>query len=83
VRRRVRTTPFALAFDLPSFPKPPPPPQPDPLDQARGELWEGFEFAEPADQLALFRRALAEPDVLDAKLVFEVQVYRHTRRSSD
>jgi hypothetical protein len=60
------------AFDLPSFPEPPPPPSPNPLDQARGELWEAFETAEPADQPALFWRALAEPDMLDAELAFEM-----------
>jgi hypothetical protein len=65
----------AQAFDLPPLPAPPPPPEPptpDPLDQARGELWETFEAAEPAEQPALFRRALAEGELLDAELAFEM-----------
>src|SRR5215210_7573717 len=60
----------AGAFDLPPLPEPPPPPPPDPLDQARGELWEEFEAAEPAEQLALFRQALVDREVLDAELAF-------------
>ncbi|HEY3230230.1 MAG TPA: SEC-C metal-binding domain-containing protein, partial [Roseiflexaceae bacterium] len=62
----------ARAFDLPSFPEPPPPPSPNPLDQARGELWEAFEAADAEEQPALFRGALAEPDMLDAELAFEM-----------
>jgi hypothetical protein len=60
------------AFDLPAFPEPPPPTQPDPLDQARGELWEAFEAADAEEQPTLFERALAEPDLLDAELAFEM-----------
>jgi hypothetical protein len=59
----------ARAFDPPPLPEPPPP---DPLDQARGELWEAFKAAQPAEQPALFQRALAEPDVFDAELAFEM-----------
>ena len=62
----------ARGFDLPTLPEPPRLPPPDPLDQARGELWDEFEAAEPADQPALFRRALADRELLDAELAFEM-----------
>src|SRR5215216_4229688 len=53
-------------------PELPPPPPPDPLDQARNALWEEFGAAEGAKLPALFQRALAEPDLLDAELAFEM-----------
>lgn len=62
----------AQPFDLPPLPEPPPPPPPDPLDQARNALWEEFEAVEGAELPALFQRALAEPDLLDAELAFEM-----------
>jgi hypothetical protein len=55
--------------ELPPLPDAPPP---SPLDQARSELWGEFESAEPAEQPALFRRALAERELLDAELAFEM-----------
>src|SRR5689334_13915973 len=60
------------AFDLPPLPEPPPPPPRDPLDQARDELWEKFKAAESAEQPSLFRRALADRELLDAELAFEM-----------
>jgi len=72
VQRAATQREVAQAFDLPSFPEPTPPPQPNPLDQAHRELWEAFEAADAEEQPALFRRALAEPDVLDAELAFEM-----------
>ncbi|HEY3230223.1 MAG TPA: SEC-C metal-binding domain-containing protein [Roseiflexaceae bacterium] len=62
----------AQAFDLPPLPEPPPPPARSPLERARGELWEEFEATAPAGQPALFRRALADREVLDAELAFEM-----------
>jgi SEC-C motif len=62
----------AGAFDLLPLPEPPPPPPPDPRTQARNELWEAFDAADAQEQPVLFRRALAEPDVLDAELAFEM-----------
>src|SRR6266545_2690902 len=54
------------SFDLPE------PPPPNPLEEARAALWEEFEAAATAEQPALFRHALAEPDLLDAELAFEM-----------
>src|SRR4051794_29167854 len=59
---------LARAFDLPPLPEPPQPPPLDPIDQARNELWEAFEAAGSVEQPAVFRRALAEPGLLDAEL---------------
>src|SRR5262245_47779168 len=61
---------LARAFDLPPLPEPPPAPPPDPIDQARGELWEEFEAAGSTEQPALFYRALADRELLDAELAF-------------
>lgn len=65
---------LARAFASPPAEPPPLPESPprDPLDQAHGELWEQFEAAEPAELPALFRRALAEREPLDADLAFEM-----------
>jgi hypothetical protein len=66
---------IAQVFDLPALPEaspPPPPPPPNPLEQARGELWDEFEAADPVEQLALFRGALADREVLDTELAFEM-----------
>jgi hypothetical protein len=57
---------IAGSLDLP---KPPPP---SPLEQARGELWEEFEASTTTEQPALLRRALADRELLDAELAFEM-----------
>jgi hypothetical protein len=44
----------------------------DPLEQARADLWDAFEAAEPAKLPELFQRALAEPDLADSELAFEM-----------
>ncbi|HEX5691678.1 MAG TPA: SEC-C metal-binding domain-containing protein, partial [Roseiflexaceae bacterium] len=66
---------IAAAFEPPTpFERPAPPdlPPPDPREQARGELWEEFEAADRSEQPALFRRALADRELLDAELAFEM-----------
>jgi SEC-C motif len=59
----------ARAFQPPPLPPPPPP---SPLEQAQSKLWQEFEATKRAEQPALFRRALAEGEVLDAEYAFEM-----------
>src|SRR5438874_1120241 len=55
-----------------SFDAQPEPPAPSPLDQARSKLWNEFEATKQANKPALFHRALADGEVLDAELAFEM-----------
>jgi hypothetical protein len=68
----------------PVFEPPSPPPAPSPLVQAQNKLWEEFEAAQRAEQPALFQRALAETEVLDAELAFEMlcQIRDHQDRAT-